>query len=176
MKKLIVMLAAVGLAAAASATTFSWGIQSGGALDSTKFANATAYLFYVAPSSTLSLPTMTDKASYVQADVTSSGATLYGTGALDADGKFYYTEPSNVPNIGGTTGAFKFYMAVISDDGKYAAVVTSTKTARIVAATTAGAAAWANTAFKTYGNVPEPTSALLLVMGGALLGLRRKRA
>jgi hypothetical protein len=75
-------------------------------------------------------------------------------------------------------------MAVISDDGKNVALVTSTKTARIMASTTAANAVWAPADFSTFSaaatpptpDVPEPTSGLLMLVGLGALALRRRRA
>lgn len=174
MKKLMIMLAAVCMAVAANASTFSWGIS--GALDATTFESGTAYLFYTS-ASTLSLPdtsSFATKTSFTQADITSSGVTLYGTGAV-VDGEFL-SAAEDVKSLGGSTGVKRFYMAVISDDGKNVAIVTSTKTARIMAATTAAAASWNSSQFATYTAVPEPTSGLLMLVGLAGLALRRRRA
>ena len=179
MKKIMFALVAVAMATVASASTFTWGIGSG-ALDTAKFASGTAYLFYALPTGTLSVPALADKTSgtYSQSDITASGATLYGTGTL-VDGKFL-SDAAVVNAIDSKTGAFKFYMAVISDDGKYAAVTTGTKTARIMNGTTAAGPNWSASNFNTYSvtssdPTPEPTSGLLLLVGGAMLALRRKQ-
>ena len=183
MKKLMIMLAAACMAVAANASTFSWGITS--ALDTEKFASGTAYLFYTSASS-LTLPdtsSFATKTSFSQADITSSGATLYGTGAV-VDGVFL-SDPETLTLLDGTTGVKRFYMAVISDDGKEVAIVTSTKTARIMGSTTAAAASWNASQFATFTAaaetpdtpaIPEPTSGLLMLVGLAGLALRRRRA
>ena len=183
MKKLMIVLTAAVMAVAANASTFSWGISSG-VLDAEKFASGTAYLFYTS-ASTLALPATTGwdaKSSWTQADVTSAGATLYGTGAMTA-GAFSETG-IDLQSLDGTTGVKRFYMAVISDDGKNVALVTSTKTARIMAATTGQSAMWTASQFNTFSaastpptpDVPEPTSGLLMLVGLGALALRRRCA
>ena len=180
MKKLIVAVAAIAMAVAANASTFTWGI-SDGALDTTKFAGAQAILFYGPSAGSISLPDTTgwkDKTTaFTVADLKGSGASQFRTGTIGTDGKFT-AAAEDIQIIDNKTGFFKFYMAVISEDGKNVALVTTTKSARIAAATTASSAAWAASGFTTFSvtgsDTPEPTSGLLLLLGVAGLALRRK--
>jgi len=180
MRKLSIMLIVVATAMFANASTFKWGITTTESLDQKNFASGTAYLFYGSVgTSGLALPStegFDKKMSYSVSDFTSSTATQFKSGAVK-DGAFM-SEAESITGIGGSTGNYAFYMVVISDDGKYAALVTSTKTARIMSSTTAASTTWAATAFNTFSasGIPEPTSGLLLVLGGAMLALRRRRA
>lgn len=172
----MIMLAAVCMAVAANASTFSWGLSSG-ALDADTYAGGTAYLFY-ATGTSLSLPdtsSFATKTSFTQADITASGVALFGTGTIAEDGTFA-SAGEDVTELNGSTGVKRFYMAVISDDGQNVAIVTSTKTARIMASTTVATAKWASTGFDHYTAVPEPTSGLLMLVGLAGLALRRRRS
>ena len=179
MKKLMVAVAAIAMAVAANASSFSWGISTG-ALD-TKFAGAQAILFYGPSAGSISLPDTTgwnDKTTaFTVADLTGSGASQFRTGTIGNDGTFT-AEAEDLPKIDNKTGSFKFYMAVITDDGKNVALVTTTKTARIASATTPAGPSWASTQFATFSvtgsDTPEPTSGLLLILGVAGLALRRK--
>ena len=177
MKKVMVMFAVIAMAVAASASTFSWGLSSG-TLDKDTFAGGTAYLFYGGSV----LPTVnTAVDSFTVADITAAGWTQYDSGTVGADGSFS-KNLGNVTSVNGSTGSVKFYMAVLSTDGETVAVSTTIKTAQIRNTTTAASAAWTGTGFTTYtaegggGDVPEPTSGLLLLVGGAMLALRRRRA
>ena len=178
MKKLMIALAATAMAVAAQASTFSWGYS--GALDAETFDGATAILF-LSDGGALPSTTGWDTKStpFTVADLTASGATQFRTGTINADGTFT-SDSEDLQKINNKTGSFKFYMAVITDDGKNVALTTGTKTARIVTATTPAAPAWASTALKTYtvaaAPTPEPTSAMLLLLGFAGMALRRKRA
>ena len=180
MKKVMVMFAAIAMAIAASASTFAWGISGGGAIDADTFGGGTAYLFY--GTGTLALPTIdTNVESFNLAAVTGDGWTMHTSGTVAADGTFYDTSLGNMTSIGGKTGTIKFYMAVISDDGMSVALVDAVKSAQIRNTTTAASAGWTASAFTTItaqggGDVPEPTSGLLLLVGGAMLALRRRRA
>ena len=185
MKKLIMAMAVVATAAAVHASTFSWGLGSG-SFDATKFKDATAYLFY-STGTTLSLPDTTGwdtKTSFSYADIKSANATeLEGARADIQNGLFDgATSAANygslVPADVGLTSQkmVKFYMALISDDGKNVAIVTSVKQAMISTASTPASAKWTTSDVSVYTAVPEPTSGLLLLLGVAGLALRRRRA
>lgn len=177
MKKIMIVFAAVTMAVAAQASTFSWGLQSG-SFDADTFGGATAYLFLTdgALPSTTGWDTKATK--FTVADVTASGATQFRTGTITGEGTFF-SSAEDLTSINGKTGSFKFYMAVITDDGMNVALSTGTKTARIVTSTTAASPSWMGSNFKTYtvsSETPEPTSGMLLLLGVAGLALRRKRA
>ena len=166
MKKLMFVFAAVAMAVAAQASSVKWGIASGQALSD--ISSGTAYLMIG------SLPDTTGwdkKTSFALSDLTGD---KFREGTV-ASGAFV----SDVESITSPVATYTVYMAVISDDGKTAAISTSTKSLRIAAAATPVNLQWASSGFTTYSaseGVPEPTSGLLLLVGGAILGLRRKRA
>ena len=169
MKKLLVVLAAIALAVGANANTLLWGVNaSGGSLDTTKFADATVYLMY--STTALTIPTTSKTSGFSAADLTAGTQLL--TGDM-ADGAF-----SGSDLITSMSGKTWFYMAAISDDGKYMAISTTTKTATMGAGTGNTNVKWTPAQFTVYGSsdIPEPTSGLLLLVGGAMLALRRKRA
>ena len=167
MKKLMFVALIAVAAVSAHANTLLWGINStGGAIDTTKFASATAYLMY--SDTAISVPTSTDKASYSTADL--SAGTQLASGTVTA-GAF-----SGSDFIDSLTGKKYFYMAIISSDGKYMAISTTTKTATMSTATANTNLKWTAAQFKTYGGVPEPTSGLLVLVGLGALALRRRRA
>lgn len=187
MKKLMMALAVVATTAAVNASTFSWGLTSGSSFDTEKFASGTAYLFYGSNGSTPSLPNTTAwaaKTLFTYDDLVGSGATLL-TSATITDGLFSGSNLSSygelVPNDVGAgtanTKATKFYMAVISDDGKNVAVVNNVLSKTIAKSTTVASATWSSSSVTTYtASVPEPTSGLMLLLGMAGLALKRKRA
>ena len=169
MKKLMLATLVAVVAICANANTVNWGVNNlSGTLDAEKFANATAYLFY---DTTGGLPDATGfdtKSSFSVTDLTKGSVLLSGdvTGGDFAGSDF-------VDSLSGRT---YFYMAVISDDGKYLAISTTTKTASMGTGTGNTNLKWTPTQFTTYTAVPEPTSGLLMLVGLAGLALRRRRA
>ena len=190
MKKLIMAVVVVAMAAAAHASTFTWGLTSGSSFDATKFASGTAYIFYGSNGATLSLPDTTAwaaKTIFAAADLQSSDASLLQTATIK-NGLFVHSDESlanateatevKVADVGGstTTKQTNFYMAIISDDGLNVALSTVQKK-MIANATTVLPTTWTtgNITVYTASAVPEPTSGLQLLLGVAGLALRRKQ-
>ena len=170
MKKIMFMLIAATVAVTASASNVKWGLQTGQALST--ISSGTMYLVYGAVPST----DWTKDTSYSQSDLTgvvaaegtvSSGTYVNGTGVAIA--------PSDIGES--SVGMKAFYAAVISDDGQTIAISTA-KNINISTSAMSVNAYWMSSNFTTYtptAGTPEPTSGMLLLIGGAMLALRRKR-
>lgn len=171
MKK-IVFIAAMAFGLMASASTVKWGLSA--AVDATKFASGTAYLVLTTDSA---VPTFdaTGKTSFALSDVLRSTDTQVASTSV-TDGMF-----SSQDIVSSPTGRRKFYAVMISSDGLNMMISTTLKTVTIQSVdshspTASWGAANMGTAYTVTTGTPEPTSAMLLLMGGAMLALRRKRA
>lgn len=178
MKKVMIMLALVVVATMTQAASFKW-TSTGTTTNNKKFygsdGNAVtselqAYLF--------------DAATVSQADLLAGlkngdAITKYSsvaTGTVGSDSKF-----TAVDNISyGTAGTtYNFYMAVV-DGGQvmFSKVIPGEAQAAdttTIAFSNPGTWTKAEGAWQSTSDTPEPTSGLLLLVGGAMLALRRKQ-
>ncbi len=171
MKK-IMFIALVALSATlAHAQNLKWGITTAASLDTEMFASGTIYL--VATTSGLPTTDWSAKDTFAVADLT---GTIILSHAI-TDGAYFDSTgaDSSVTTLSGTT---YFYEAVINSDGSAFAITTTTKSLNMKDNTLGANMVWSASAFATYGgssSIPEPTSALLLLVGGSMLALRRRR-
>ena len=195
MKKLIVFTAAVVMACTVQASQYAWGAFSGEYYEANgdDFAGGTAFLYVLTAAD--KAPTFADGAWNL------NGATLVTSSNFD-DGNGGWGNPdgaaSDVVVAGSTPGADQQYYAIIitsdvtgdlasfTGDGKYAYIITGQGEQDIYSATdpveyqtnfynfdTVTQAGWES--LSGGGGAPEPTSGLLLLIGGSLLALRRKQ-
>ena len=182
MKKLTTLFALALVAISASAATFDWKTSATGKIygagTTTPLASGTAYLF--------------DSATTSQASVLAA----FLAGEEWSSSSLNNKTVSNGSIAGTTGGSFEWgsvgdklnaFFAVVDGENIYISVIGSkagpeTGTAQISfnAKVTSQAGTLEGTTFSGAGwytaAVPEPTSAMLLVLGVAALALRRKRA
>ena len=191
MKKLIVVLGAVALAAVAQASSFSWKTATGQyvyqAGTSTKAGSVTAYLFNADVVSRDALV-----AAFVDAGKGLTDFTSLSSKATSTAGAITSTSFTATPS--GTETELTAYFAIISGDdifvsqevtGAYQATANTQLSFSPTTASKAAAVEWTtgSTSVATAGGwytaaaaVPEPTSGILLLLGMAGLALKRKRA
>ena len=186
MKKIMIILAAIAMAGATQAASFTWKTYTGQyvyeAGTSEKLGGATAYLFDSAVVSQATLLTalfaegedkksITDFTAMSSATTTSAGAvssTSFEAGnvgttinayfaIVDGDNVFI---SSTASATGQETGAAQF---------QFKSLNTASKAEAVEFNGTVSGAGW-------YTAVPEPTSGLLMLVGLAGLALRRRRA
>ena len=168
MKKLVMMLALVVAVISAKAACVDWAV--GGTSDQV---GTTVYLL-------TSIDDYDDVAALSAAAVSSADI------AAAARGK--YSTPSKTANDASITSSASFYYAIVATDGKSFSYVEATGMASKVydpslqesskgAFNTINSATILAGTSKSFGggDVPEPTSGLLLLLGGAMLALRRKQ-
>ncbi len=180
MKKLFIVLAAMAMSIAAQAATAKWSANTVNQVGTSD--KATGYLCVFIESSAYSH----DNAVAAIAAGNTDFATTYAkagasktttSGAASASGWGAYGNSETV------TGYLVIFNASTIADATQAYVTAE------ASGTTGAAGQQASLAFgnqgtatssasnwKTVGDAPEPTSAILLLMGGAMLALRRKRA
>ncbi len=156
MRKLLILAAAIAISYISSADVLYWMV--GDDYDSTKYEGASLYA--VSGDTTYQLATK-DNAAIASATSGFDDAAPFSTDLGSyTTGWSYYVELIN----GAKTDPITYRDAV---DNGYIAVGSSMAAPKLL---TNGAFGQA----QTY-NVPEPTSGLLFVIGGMLLGLKRKR-
>ena len=186
MKKLMIMLIAVALAAVSQAATFSWKTYTGQYVyqsgTSSKLSSATAYLFDASVVSQTALLTglfaegenkksITDFAALSTAKTSSSGAisATEFTGGVAGETLNTYFAIIDGDNVFISTVASAVGLETGTAALTFKGVTTPSKAVATEFSGTASAAGW-------YTAVPEPTSGLLMLVGLAGLALRRRHA
>lgn len=181
MKKLIVFVIAAVAVVVAQAAAFDWSVtqvRDGWDTGANKV-DGMAYLFLVGANGVTE--------AGIAADI--SGAASSSALATTLTGKAIDTATMSAgaaANISGSVDASapaSLFFVVISGDNVYQSVATTVSTIETLGSTTVAFGSQKNAtnnsaAWKSVGgggDVPEPTSGLLLLVGGALLALRRKQ-
>lgn len=198
MKKLMIMLAAVAAAVAVKAASVDWNYQitgdAGGS--ATEFTGYTAYLVDATYFSSLSEVTAasitgtnpdTGKNNYIQ----SATLAQTGTSGKGTNKKYVFSTGAQEYSSDALTAGnnYSYYLVLVDAAGENYYAQSYNYTAReatsaydadaIKLPVNGSAVSSGMTAFSTGGggggDVPEPTSGLLLLVGGAMLALRRKQ-
>lgn len=177
MKKLIVVLAAVALAAMSQAASVSWtvsNIYKGNTTD--KALTTDGYMVYLVNDATYS---RTDALSALEAGTLDVSGKATVSSGLTADGKVNKTV-----DLGALAdGSYTFYNVIVGDgnaliSGTVTATITSVGDSQIQSfnakTLSQNSANW-KPAGGGSGDIPEPTSGLLLLVGAGMLALRRKQ-
>ena len=163
MKKMMILIGVAVLAIASQAASFKWTAANIYASDLTTKYTGTATIYAY-----LSTDTANSAVKVVDVDIVDG---VIKTGATTG-----HTYEWSDASVGST---YRFYM-VIEDEGKSFSSVSLIKEGGAQATSTT-TISFANMAGLTqnasnWSAVPEPTSAMLLVLGVAALALRRRRA
>ena len=185
MKKLFVIATAVGLSFAASASTVTWGAANATVIDSSKITDGTFYLMYASTAFDASKLTGESFSASTLAD-----AGLDKTFDSFAYSSTTFSKKNNAitPNSTGVSAGNgkTVYEVLISSDGKNLAWGQTTINLAAAAGMNQnkGLNSFTYVAASTptppgpvdpVTPAPEPTSGLLLLVGGAMLALRRKQ-
>lgn len=193
MKKLMLALAVVVMAACAQAATVSWNIVNVKGPDGNALSGGSVYVFFTAGTSadTSWVTDLAGKGASAVSAAMGSANKNYTMGAAVAAGNYSlstangFTLPSNADlGLSGGTAytayAVIFDTATITDESKF--YVTAARTNTTWEDSASNNKVWALTATTSsvasnwHQVVPEPTSGLLMLVGLGALALRRRRA
>ena len=180
MKKLFIVAAAIALSVAVNASTVTWGANNSSAIDATKITTGTFYLMYASDATAVDLSKFASETSFSAASLAKAGLdTTFDT--FDYSSSTFQKKNTGItPSSTGVSAGngLTVYEVLISSDGDYIAYGTTTMNLAGATGMNQGKAlaASAFTYVPKAADIPEPTSGLLLLVGGAMLALRRRRA
>jgi len=175
MKKLMIAVAAVAMAAVASASNVNWSCTNIYQVDSST--KGSGYIGYLFDAATVSDTAAVEKAIKGGTFTTTYASQAAISGTSNASGAI-----AKFPAVQGKdAGTYNYYVVLFNAGSEANAdhyILTATKSVT-VPATGAGTLAFANITGTGTGTewkaIPEPTSGLLLLLGVAGLALRRKQ-
>ena len=185
MKKLLIAFVAMAMAVVANAAAINWSVdysyQPGADTENGPFAEG--WLIAIFDAGVTETATATALTSLIQggaADAVTTYAISTATG--NADGGAFRSDVAITGDKGDTVNAYLvlFDSATAADANKF--FVSSASVVIPTSGTTAGMIfgdegdLLGSAVAKNWTAVPEPTSGLLLLVGGALLALKRRRA
>ena len=188
MKKLMFMFAAAAMAVAAQAASVTWQYTSS-VTTADKWAGYTVYYFDTATFNAGKDATTSGIKSELLGSALDSSSLYYASGS--GSSQMYKTGTQGTAafrQVDGVSGSSLNWTMVLvnADEDEYKVLGTGTTntydpetqsaTKSSLTKTMAAMNSLTSYPIASSGGVPEPTSGLLLLMGGAMLALRRKRA
>ena len=179
MKKLFVIVAAAGFSLAASASTVTWGAADATTIDSSKITEGTFYLMYA--SSAFDASAFTGDSFSADTLAAAGLDKTFDTFAYSSSGTTSKKNNAITPvSTGVSAGNGKtVYEVLISSDGKNLAwgqtTINLAAAAGLNQTKTLGEFTYVAAGGGSQGDIPEPTSGLLLLVGAGMLALRRKQ-
>ena len=191
MKKLVVIACAALAVVSAKAATVDWKYKiegaAGGAAD--EFTGYTVYLvdkaYYDGLGSEVTKDAITGSGKYLSSDTLSQT----GKSGKGANTKYVFSGEGHLSDDSLTKGtSYDYYLVLVNGDNYYSQAysytardgadsvdMTAIATSVAPATISAGMTPFSTGGGGEGGGVPEPTSGLLLLVGGAMLALRRKQ-